>query len=143
MVAQQNEPVCMGEGLYIGDYLLDSLLPKTSRTVEVASQFVAHSIHAAKDYITSVGKETSIHVLREDGTHTGVLKPERVKIEEDFDSLFRAFSDLIVCCDTEIASDSTVTIYIDALRRSLDALRKSDVERKESRRKRRQTAAIK
>ncbi len=99
MVAQQNEAVCMGEGYYIGDYLLDNFLPRTSRTVEVASQFVAHSIHAAKDYITSVGKGTSIHVLREDGTHTGVLKPERIKIEEDFDSLFRAFSDLIVCCD--------------------------------------------
>jgi hypothetical protein len=44
-------------------------------------------------------------------------------------------TDLIVCCDAEIASDSTVTIYVDALRQSIDSLRKSDVERKELRRR--------
>jgi hypothetical protein len=143
MIAQQNEPVCMGEGLYIGDYLLEAFLPHTSRTVEVASQFVAHAIHAAKDYITSVGKGTSIHILREDGTHTGVLRPERIKIEEDFGNLFKSFSDLIVCCDTDIGSDETVTIYVDALRRAIDALRKSDVERKDLRRRRSQPIATK
>jgi hypothetical protein len=143
MVAQQNEPVCMGEGLYIGDYLLEAFLPGMSRTVEVASQFVAYAIHAAKDYITSVGKGTSIHVLREDGTHSGVLLPERKKIEEDFGSLFKSFADFIACCDTEITSDESVNIHVDALRRAMDSLRKSDVERKEQRLKRSRPVAKK
>ena len=139
MVAQQKEPVCMGEGYYIGDYLLEVFLPKPSLTVEAASQFMAYAIHAAKDYITSVGKGTSIHVLREDGTHTGVLLPERKKIEEDFGSLFKTFSDFLKCCDTDMEPDEVVTIYTDALRRAMDAIRKSDIERQELRRKRAQS----
>lgn len=76
MLVQQREPLCLGEGVYLGDYLIDNLMPRVGLTVAVASQFIANAISSASDYIVTVGKGTSIHILRNSGVYDRISSTE-------------------------------------------------------------------
>ena len=128
MLVRHEQPVCTGEGSYLADYLLENLLPKGFITVEAAAQFMVHAINSSKNYITSVGKGTSVHILRDDGRHYSLLKPDRAGIELYFQELFDAFARLMYCCDVESASNESVEIHIGSLRRIMALIRQNHAE---------------
>jgi hypothetical protein len=135
MLVKQEYPVCIGEGLYIGNYLLNRLLPAVTPNIEVCGQIATHIITVASDYINSIGKGISLHVLSGDGSHRSLLKPEREVIQTHFEGAFKAFADLLSCCDGQEITEAVIDIHINRIKEEIESLRHAQLKRIERRKK--------
>ncbi len=135
MLVEQKSYICIGEGLYLGNYLLSRLLPLTSTSVEVAGQIAAYVIEAASEYIGSVGKGCDLHILAQDGSHHSMLKPERETVQEHIDKAFNVFADLLACCDV---GNTSMATHLRRLEKEIGELRAAQLARIERRRRMRE-----
>lgn len=129
MLIEEREYACVGMGLYLAHYALAQLL-HLALSVDLGSQIVTHVIAASKDYIEGIGKGTDIHILRNDGFHESLIKPEKKKVEEQFEQLFKAFRGIVSCAETWNSQD-TLELWIAAIKRAVEALRNSQEEHRE------------
>jgi hypothetical protein len=122
MLIEEEHYACIGMGLYLGHYVIGMALPMLT-SVNLASQVVAYTIAAAKDYIESVGKGSDIHILKSVGVHDSILKPERQEIELGFEEFFRCLRGVISTIDPDSASEETVKMHLTYLGAAVSRLR--------------------
>jgi hypothetical protein len=136
MVFEEKKRACIGTGLYLAEYMMDTILPYFP-SVEQAKCLAVYLIAEAKHYIEYVGGQSIIHALHRNGEHTSLLQPEVVGIEESYRFLLQGVRVCLETIDLESVSDDHIESRLEILKRGIVAFRENERKRKEDKEKRR------
>jgi len=90
MLVDDYHCACLGEGQYIAEYAIELVVP-LKPSVERAKCLAAYIVSAAKKYIQSVGGQSKVYAIHNDGGDSMLLPFEIEELEECFNQVIPAF----------------------------------------------------
>jgi 20S proteasome alpha/beta subunit len=139
MLLEERKRACIGNGLYLAEYVMDVILPHFL-SVEEAKCLAVYMIGEAKDYIEHVGGQSIVHTLHRDGTHSRLLQPEIRDIENSYGAFFEAIRICLSCVDLDSVPDDNIDLRLAAFKESILHFRGQERKRREHREARRRAA---
>jgi 20S proteasome alpha/beta subunit len=90
MLVEDYHCACLGEGQYIAEYAIELFVP-LKPSVELSKCLAAYIVSAAKRYIQSVGGQSKVYAIHNDGSDSVLLPFEIEEVEECFGQIIPAF----------------------------------------------------